>query len=65
MLYVLGGLDGHFESMVTIITNKKWFFTLDELFTWMRTHDKQMERLQMSDSQHVQAKYLVIKQPYK
>lgn len=65
MLYVLGGLDGHFESMVTIITNKKWFLTLDELFTWMRTHDKQMERLQMSDYQHVQAKYLVIKQPYK
>lgn len=50
MLYVLGGLDGHYESTVTIVTNKKEVLTLDEFFTRMRTHDKYMESIQMLDS---------------
>lgn len=50
MLYMLGGLNVGYESLVNTITNKKRVLSLDKLFTRMRTHDRQMECMNQPDT---------------
>lgn len=64
VLYVLRGLDGCYEFLVTIVTNKKKVLSLDELFNRMRTHDKQLERINILDIALIQANYSITKQPF-
>lgn len=68
MLYILGGLEVGYESLVTNVTKKErmkeWMISLDNIFTKMRTHDKHMEHMNLSDSQFVQANYSVSKQNF-
>lgn len=57
MLHDLGGLDSNYSSLMSNITSKKRIFGLDELFTLMRTHDRQQERMNHLNSYVVHAKY--------
>lgn len=40
MLYVIGGLDSNYTSLVKNITSKKSVISLDELFTRMRMYER-------------------------
>lgn len=59
MLYVLSCLDSGYKSLVIPITNKKRVLSLEELFIRLRTHDKQLKRMNLPDSQLMKINYFI------
>lgn len=47
-LYVIGGLDHNYSSLVGIVSYKRREINLNELFSTMRTHEKELECMGMS-----------------
>lgn len=45
MIYVLGGLDANYTSLVTNIISKERILSLDEIYTRMRLHKRRNARM--------------------
>lgn len=45
VLYVIGGLSLDYNTIVTIITQNEKVSSLDEIFTALRIHEEQQERM--------------------
>lgn len=60
MLYILGGLDSDYLSLVTNIIGKKRVLGFDKLFTRLRTHDRRQQHIHQYDTPIVQVNYTKI-----
>lgn len=64
IIYVLGGLDINYTSLVTSITSKKIVISLDEVFTRMSMHERQHDRMTLPNQQLRQAHYSQHTKPF-
>lgn len=55
VLHILGGLNSRYNTIVTTIIQKKRVCSLDEVFIALRMHEKQLKRINATDTQLFQA----------